>query len=103
MISVEQILHGTLAEYYAVRNCQKLWIIFPSYMYILPSSKPDTKIELAFTFIYGSFTFSFYVFLNNYSLYIVQVAVGFEYEGKTEKHESQKGWKYVVLVFKIIM
>ena len=67
------------------------------------NSKPDTKIELAFTFIYGSFTFSFYVFLNNYSLYIVQVAVGFEYEGKTEKHESQKGWKYVVLVFKIIM
>ena len=98
MISVEQILHGTLAEYYAVRNCQKLWIIFPSYVYIL-----DNKIELAFTFIYGSFTFSFYVFLNNYSLYIVQVAVGFEYEGKTEKHESQKGWKYVVLIFKIIM
>ena len=74
-----------------------------SKLHVLPSSKPDNKTELAFTFIYGSFTFSFYVFWNNYSLYTVQVAVGFEYEGKTEKHESQKGWKYVVLVFKIIM
>lgn len=40
--------------------------------------------------------------MNNYCLYTIQVAVGFEYEGKTEKHESQKGLKYVVFVYKYV-
>ena len=45
VISVKQILHGTLAEYYAVRNnCQKLWIIFPSYMYF-PVVNQITKLN----------------------------------------------------------
>lgn len=50
VISVEQILHGMLAEYYAGRNCQKLWIMFPSYFLVV--NLPDNKIELAFTFIF---------------------------------------------------
>lgn len=35
---------STQAEYYAVRNCQKLWIIFPSYMYF-PVVNQITKLN----------------------------------------------------------